>query len=69
MLTGIIINLVVTIIGWLLTHRKASMAAAQSIENGKILDAIHLSVGLLSATEARRQHALQHPVQRGGPNP
>ncbi len=58
---AILTNIFISLMGWWLAHRKADQALRQGVENAKSLDALHLSVGTLTATEQRRKWAADHP--------
>ncbi len=58
MLVGIIIQIVVSLLGFWFTHRRASDAAQASEENARSLMALHLEMGHISAAEKRRQIAM-----------
>ncbi len=64
MLTAIIINIVLNVIGWFLAHRKASDALWQANENARSLMAMHLEMGHITAAEKRREHAMRHPITK-----
>ncbi len=65
MLTAVIINICISLIGWFLAHRKASDALWRANENARSLMAMHLEMGHITAAEKRREHAMSRPIPKG----
>ena len=61
MLIGIIVQIVVSLVGFWFTHRRASDAARMSEENARSLMALHLEMGHVTAAEKRRELARYKP--------
>ncbi len=70
MLTALIINILVSLLGWFFTHRAAADAVRLGEENARSLMAAHLELGHVTAAEKRRQlaqarHTPKPPTMEG----
>ncbi len=61
MLTALIANILVSLLGWFFTHRKVSDVARIAEENGRSMMAMHIEMGHITAAEKRREIARHQP--------